>query len=565
MKHKWLIFTFLFLSGYIFLITITFVYNNSLEKDFNELSTSLENNKYSELVDSKGNMIVYNQEKYEAWVDLGFMKSRNDFKKNKYLLNQRFSDNEIENIKFLKWGSYDTYEEAYIDLGILNKYARIYPVTHRVYNELFSLDLLIGKTDRTTYGIEPFLLENGILDSQKTVSLSIDLKMQQIAYEELQNTVKKESAEGGIVVVMESKTGKIKASVSLYPWNIAYMGYIEPGSTLKPLLISTALDEHIINPNDKFYSGYEYYPTGKKNFKVTESQGYGMGEVRLKETLTYSSNIAIAQIMEKILEDFSNQWLYQKLLTYGFGKKTGIEFKGEINGVVPYPDDWYEITPFQIALGQGIGITPIQLISAFNVIPNDGKYVKPTFLEVKEISERQVISEPIAKMVKEWLSYTVIEGTARKAYKEGLKIGGKTGTAQKAESGLGYVEGSYYSLYVGFYPVVDPIYTAVVIIDNPKEEFYGGEVAAPVLTNIFYRYATEKESIAPQDQKVFYKDIMPDLIGHPISEAYNILLNLGIEEKNVIITGNGDTVFSQSVPPYIYLNDSEIIQLHTID
>ncbi|TDX17331.1 MULTISPECIES: penicillin-binding transpeptidase domain-containing protein [Petrotoga] len=565
MKHKWLIFTFLFLSGYIFLITITFVYNNSLEKDFNELSTSLENNKYSELVDSKGNMIVYNQEKYEAWVDLGFMKSRNDFKKNKYLLNQRFSDNEIENIKFLKWGSYDTYEEAYIDLGILNKYARIYPVTHRVYNELFSLDLLIGKTDRTTYGIEPFLLENGILDSQKTVSLSIDLKMQQIAYEELQNTVKKESAEGGIVVVMESKTGKIKASVSLYPWNIAYMGYIEPGSTLKPLLISTALDEHIINPNDKFYSGYEYYPTGKKNFKVTESQGYGMGEVRLKETLTYSSNIAIAQIMEKILEDFSNQWFYQKLLTYGFGKKTGIEFKGEINGVVPYPDDWYEITPFQIALGQGIGITPIQLISAFNVIPNDGKYVKPTFLEVKEISERQVISEPIAKMVKEWLSYTVIEGTARKAYKEGLKIGGKTGTAQKAESGLGYVEGSYYSLYVGFYPVVDPIYTAVVIIDNPKEEFYGGEVAAPVLTNIFYRYATEKESIAPQDQKVFYKDIMPDLIGHPISEAYNILLNLGIEEKNVIITGNGDTVFSQSVPPYNYLNDSEIIQLHTID
>lgn len=254
-----------------------------------------------------------------------------------------------------------------------------------------------------------------------------------------------------------------------------------------------------------------------------------------------------------------------KTFNLWFREKTGIEFKGEINGVVPYPDDWYEITPFQIALGQGIGITPIQLISAFNVIPNDGKYVKPTFLEVKEISERQVISEPIAKMVKEWLSYTVIEGTARKAYKEGLKIGGKTGTAQKAESGLGYVEGSYYSLYVGFYPVVDPIYTAVVIIDNPKEEFYGGEVAAPVLTNIFYRYATEKESIAPQDQKVFYKDIMPDLIGHPISEAYNILLNLGIEEKNVIITGNGDTVFSQSVPPYIYLNDSEIIQLHTID
>ncbi|MDY6895788.1 MAG: hypothetical protein SVO01_10295, partial [Thermotogota bacterium] len=199
MKHKWLTFTFLFLSGYVFLIILTFVYNNPLAKDFNEFSTSLENNKYSELVDCNGNLIVYNQEKYEAWIDLGFMKSKNDFKKNKYLLNQRFSDDEIENIKFLKWGTYNTYEEAYIDLGILNKYSRIYPVTQRVYNELFSLDLLIGKMNKTSYGIELFLLENGILNSQKTISFSIDLKMQQIAYEELLNTVKKESAEGGIV------------------------------------------------------------------------------------------------------------------------------------------------------------------------------------------------------------------------------------------------------------------------------------------------------------------------------------------------------------------------------
>ncbi|MDK2906536.1 MAG: hypothetical protein PWQ66_497, partial [Petrotoga sp.] len=197
MKHKWLFFTFFFLSGYVFLIILTFVYNNPLAKDFNEFSASLENNKYSELVDSNGNLIVYNQQKYEAWIDLGFMKLQNDFKRNKYILNQRFSDDQIENIKFLKWGTYDTYEEAYIDLGILNKYSRIYPVTQRIYNELFSLDLLVGKANKTSYGIEPFLLDNGVLNSQKTTSLSIDLKMQQIAYEELLNTVKKESAEGG--------------------------------------------------------------------------------------------------------------------------------------------------------------------------------------------------------------------------------------------------------------------------------------------------------------------------------------------------------------------------------
>lgn len=153
--------------------------------------------------------------------------------------------------------------------------------------------------------------------------------------------------------------------------------------------------------------------------------------------------------------------------------------------------------------------------------------------------------------------------------KEGLqrraKNWGKTGTAQKAQSGIGYIEGNYYSLFVGFYPVVNPKYTALVIIDNPKDEFYGGEVAAPVVTNIFYRYFKPSENNFTDNIQVYFKNIMPNLIGYSPKEAFNVLLNLGIDENSIIITGNGDKVVSQSIEPYSYLDDFKIIQLHTLN
>ena len=565
MNLKLKLISFLLISGYIFLLIVTFIYNNSLESDFRELSSSLlENDKYATLVDSKGHFIVSNQQKYEAWIDLEYMKRRGKYDENKYILNRKFGDEELQNKKFIKWGSYNSYEEAYLSLGVLNKFSRIYPVTERLYNELFTLGQVTGKFDKTVYGIEPFLFESGALQNNEEIILSIDLKMQQIAYEELMKTVIEESAEGGIVIIMETSTGKIRASVSIYPWNMGYMGYIEPGSTLKPLLVALAIDENIITPNNRYYSGYEYYPTGKNNFRVTESQGYGFGEIGLKETLAYSSNIAITKIMNQILEEFSNVWLYEKLLNLGFGNKTGIEFKGEINGVLPSPNNWYEITPYQIALGQGIGVTPIQLVASFNALANKGKYVSPTFLEKKEVKSKQIFSETSSNLVKDWLGYTVINGTARKAYKEGLKVAGKTGTAQKAQSGVGYVEGSYYSLFSGFIPATNPQYTALVIIDNPQKEYYGGEVAAPILTNIFYRYYKDSEYMDNKNKIVFYEGIMPDLTGFSVVEAVNVLLNLGIDSKNIIITGNGDKITTQSKYPFTSLKESDIIHLHTL-
>ncbi|MGB4715272.1 MAG: penicillin-binding transpeptidase domain-containing protein, partial [Defluviitoga tunisiensis] len=327
MNFKQKVFSIVLFLSYIFLLVIIFVYNNPLEKDFQELASTLQDKKIATLVDDKGHFIVTNEEQLEAWIDLDFMKRRNKYYQYKFLLNQRFNDDELKDKKFLKWGSYETYAQAYLDLGVLNKFSRIYPINVRVYNEIFSLPQVIGKLDKTMYGIEPFLYENKLLETSDTVKLSIDLKMQQIAYEEVLNAVKKEEAEGGIAIIMETNTGKIKASASIYPWNIGYMGYIEPGSTLKPILMAIAIDQNIININDKFYSGLEYVPLSNIDFVVTESQGYGFGEIGLKETLVYSSNIVISKIMTKILQEYSNLWLYEQLLNFGFGNKTGIEFK----------------------------------------------------------------------------------------------------------------------------------------------------------------------------------------------------------------------------------------------
>ncbi|MFY9357012.1 MAG: hypothetical protein WAO60_03850 [Defluviitoga tunisiensis] len=220
MSFKQKVFSIVLFLSYIFLLVIIFVYNNPLEKDFQELASTLQDKKIATLVDDKGHFIVTNEEQFEAWIDLDFMKRRNKYYQYKFLLNQRFNDDELKDKKFLKWGTYETYAQAYLDLGVLNKFSRIYPINVRIYNDIFSLPQVIGKLDKTIYGIEPFLYENKLLEKSETIKLSLDLKMQQIAYEEVLDAVKKEGAEGGIAIIMETNTGKIKASASIYPWNI---------------------------------------------------------------------------------------------------------------------------------------------------------------------------------------------------------------------------------------------------------------------------------------------------------------------------------------------------------
>jgi cell division protein FtsI (penicillin-binding protein 3) len=265
--------------------------------------------------------------------------------------------------------------------------------------------------------------------------------------------------------------------------------------------------------------------------------------------------------MKKINEEYSNEWIYERLVSMGFGYRTEVEFKGEIDGVLKYPDDWYSITPYQIALGQGIGVTPIQLISSFNALVNNGVYKAPTFLESKESEARRIFSEKTSEKLVEWMNYVTISGTAKLAYREGMLIGGKTGTAQKAVAGEGYNKESYYSLFEGYYPATNPRYTFLVIVDDPQGEFYGGEVAAPVVRETFYRY--EKDFSNLETKQTIFKNVMPNIEGMYIHEAVNYLISVGVSKNDIIITGNGDYVEEQYPKPGTLIDKNRYFQIKT--
>jgi cell division protein FtsI (penicillin-binding protein 3) len=496
--------------------------------------------KLATLTDKEGRIIVVDKTIYEVWLDLKTIKKRKKLEKLKYQLDRFLKEEDYEK-PYIMLGKYEDILElkTYIPESIL-RYCRIYKTYERNYNTSYDLRKNIGEKGKTEYGIEPYLYSKGILENSEKIKLSLDLKMQKIAYEELSKMIKNQNAEGGTVIIMETKTGKIRASVSNYPYNMAFMGYVEPGSTMKPIIYSIALEENLISPYQKFSLTSKISPVLGVNFTIGEAEGHHFTNLDAKDAIAYSSNVAAVKVMQKIMSNFSNDWLYNKLEQIGFGKKTGIEFNKEISGIFTKPEKWYKITPYQIAIGQGIGVTPIQLVSIFNVFANDGKYVRPTFLDDNVTDSRQVFSPEIANLMKDWLRYTMLKGTARKAYKPGVLIAGKTGTAQKAISGKGYSD-KYYSLFVGFFPASKPKYTIVSIIDDPKNEYYGGEVAAPVATNIFSRL----EEFNYYKKTEIIDGYLPNLKGKNLMEALFILKEIGIDEKKIIIYGNGDYVLKQ--------------------
>lgn len=520
------------LISYIFILKPYEIYEN------NKINTS--GKKLATLTDREGRIVAIDKTIYEVWLDLKTIKSRGKLDSLKFDL-EKFLSEEDFNKNYIMLGKYNDILEikTYLPKNIL-KYTKTYLSYERNYNTSYDLRKNIGEINKTEFGIEPYLSNLNILDKQQEIKLTLDLKMQKIAYEELSKMIKEQDAEGGTVIILETKTGKIRAAVSNYPWNMAFMGYIEPGSTIKPLIFSIALEEGIISPYQKFNLTPHISPVPNVDFTIGEVEGHYFTTLDAKDAIAYSSNVAAVQVMKKIMENFSNEWLYNKLELMGFGKKTDVEFSKEISGILAKPEDWYKITPYQIAIGQGIGVTPIQLVSIFNVFANEGKYVKPTFLENNNTKSFQIFSPEISNLMKDWLRYTMLKGTARSAYKPGILIAGKTGTAQKAISGEGYSD-KYYSLFVGFFPASKPKYTIVSIIDDPKKEYYGGEVAAPVATNIFYRL----ENFNNTNYTKVLNGYLPKLTGKSLSEALFILKSLGIDDSKIIIHGNGNFVINQ--------------------
>ena len=327
----------------------------------------------------------------------------------------------------------------------------------------------------------------------QAITLTLDASIQSIAYGALAEAVRTQDAKGGSVVVMRPKDGAILAMVS-WPgynpnnfrhykpgeWrNRAITDVFEPGSTLKPFTIAAALESGRWQPDSKIFC--ENGSMRVADYTIHDDHAEGWLDVT--GVLVHSSNIGSA----KMALDIGARSLHAMMQKAGFGRRSGTGLSGESSGIVLPPERWGPVETANIAFGQGIAVTPLQLATAFSVLANDGLYLPPTLFADhlgKQVPER-IMSATIAHQVGQMLEYaTSKDGTGWKAVPAGYRVAGKTGTAQKANARGGYSKGKYNAVFAGFAPAVDPQLVIVVLVDEPKKSIYGGQVAAPVFRHI---------------------------------------------------------------------------------
>ncbi|WP_216092224.1 MULTISPECIES: penicillin-binding protein 2 [Pseudomonas] len=330
----------------------------------------------------------------------------------------------------------------------------------------------------------------------KPLALSIDLRLQYLANRELRNAIIENGAKAGSLVIMDVKTGEILAMVNQPTYNPnnrrnlqpammrnrAMIDVFEPGSTMKAISMSAALETGRWKPTDKV----EVYPgtlqLGKYTIRdVSRSEGPVLD---LTGILINSSNVG----MSKVAFDIGGETIYHLAQKIGLGQPTGLDFPGERVGNLPNYREWRKAETATLSYGYGLSVTAIQLAHAFSVLANNGRMVPLSLIHVDEPPKaNQVIPEKVAKTIQGMLQQ-VIEAPRGvfRAQVPAYHVAGKSGTARKTSVGTkGYAENSYRSLFAGFGPMSDPRYAIVVVIDEPsKAGYFGGLVSAPVFSKV---------------------------------------------------------------------------------
>ena len=357
-------------------------------------------------------------------------------------------------------------------------------------------------------------------DRCKTIQLTIDSAIQFIVEQELDRAMAESSPLAITCIAMDPRTGEILAMANRPTynpnrfwdydqeiWKNRAVSYIyEPGSTFKAVVAGAALQEGIVAPNQLFVDPGYVEVSGKR---IQNWNGLSFGTVTFADVVKQSLNTGFALVGLDLGAD--------KLISYarlfGFGEPTGIELPGEEAGILYSPDEMVDSDIATMAIGQSIAVTPLQLITAFCAIANDGILLKPHILKsiknangtiysethIEEV--RRTIDSASDKTLVGLLEQVVASGGGGKASVRGYRIAGKTGTAQKvSEDGWGYLEGKYIASFCGFAPVESPQIALLVMIDEPYGVFYGGQIAAPVASRIFsqvFRYMRIEPSDAP--------------------------------------------------------------------
>ena len=330
----------------------------------------------------------------------------------------------------------------------------------------------------------------------KTLALSIDLRLQYLATRELRNAIVENEAKAGSMVIMDVKTGEVLTMVNSPTYNPnnrrtmvpaamrnrAIIDVFEPGSTMKPISMTAALDSGRWKPTDKV----EVYPgtlqIGKYTIRdVTKTEGPILD---LTGILINSSNVG----MSKVAFDVGGEAIFRAMQRVGLGQYTGLGFPGERVGNLPNYREWRKAETATLSYGYGLSVTALQLVHAYAALANNGRIVPLTILKSDAApTSVQAIPEATAKTLQGMLQQVIEDprGVYR-ARVPSYHVAGKSGTARKTSVGTkGYAENSYRSLFAGFGPMSNPRYAIVVVIDEPsKGGYYGGLVSAPVFSKV---------------------------------------------------------------------------------
>jgi cell division protein FtsI (penicillin-binding protein 3) len=390
--------------------------------------------------------------------------------------------------------------------------------------ELGYQDVLAGTPGERTHelGLTGQAIASGVDEERApiagaTVVTTIDRDLQYQAQAALEQAVEEQGARGGTVIVMDPRTAEVLAMAS-DPWydpnafedapsttyrNRAVTDAYEPGSTNKVITAAAAIQEGAIPLGMRLMVPWTM-PVG--DYIIHDSQPHEPMLMTLGDIVAESSNIGAVMVADRL----GAPTLASYLARFGLGRATGIGFPGESNGIILPLDQWNDTILATTAYGQGIAATPLQMVSVYSTIANEGRWVQPKLvrgtigpegtLEPNEAAPtRRVVSAGTARMVTRMLAYAVQNGTGTNAQIPGYQVAGKTGTARiPTGDGSGYLEGQYIASFIGYLPAGDPEVVVAAILDRPAA-VYGGLAAAPLFKRVALA-AIARLGIAPADR-----------------------------------------------------------------
>lgn len=444
------------------------------------------------------------------------------------------------------------------------------------------------------------------------IILTIDKNYQEILESELKNGLKKYKGESAIGIIMNPNTGEILALANEKDFdpnkywkfsntqrrNRAVTDTYEPGSTFKAITLAALLDKGLCKENDLVFVENGKYKFQRTYIRDTHKNTY----LTVRGVLEESSNIGVAKLVRKI----DDNTYYRYLRGFGFGTYTSIPLPGEAKGKLKKPNRWSKYSKTYMSFGYEISVTPIQLITAYSALINGGVLLEPHIVKEEKsrngnvifsaepVMVRRVISEKTSYRIRKMLRGVVEHGTGKLANLKEINIAGKTGTTQLLIDGK-YAKGNYNASFIGFFPAENPQLICLIIVNSPKEQKYGGKVAAPVfksvtekilalegnkffesrvkrVINYEYNFTSDIQegNGTSEDEKSNYKKVeqnkqnkssfatMPDLRGRSIKDALVELNMLGIKYN---INGSG-VVQYQSINPGRKIDKNNICKIN---